>query len=384
MSKFKCSEENCGYINDQKHNVETHMLKKHPNKKLEVLILSTKIICEFCNKQYLTVPYLKIHVEKCKQREIVQGNKTMEEKDILIKKLQIQLEEKDNLIKELMNKIEPLAKINKTEKTILSNYDNPFIYNDYDDVLSEIINEFPNKPQLVFQKFLKHVYSLNVNRSVKHINKNIPTVELFTNKEWHSFSSNDAYELINSLFFNKIYLPILNFNFEKHSGFQKDQRKKLSKYYDNNVEDSEFKKKNIQEIKAIFYNISKNTTIRNDVSYEFDENSLFYDNLTNITNNPKISFSEGFDKKISSLKGVNVDKIKYKKGTEQDKDSSDDENEYDLESDLSDDDFGDEGEQRLTIAGEKNEYGEIMNHSGYNKEIKKLRKEQRIREERGE
>jgi hypothetical protein len=120
------------------------------------------------------------------------------------------------------------------------------------------------------------------------------------------------------------------------------------------------------------------------VSYEFDENSLFYDNLTNITNNPKISFSEGFDKKISSLKGVNVDKIKYKKGTEQDKDSSDDENEYDLESDLSDDDFGDEGEQRLTIAGEKNEYGEIMNHSGYNKEIKKLRKEQRIREERGE
>jgi len=70
MSEFSCSI--CHYLSPFKANVKTHILNKNlkcASENPEILEIPVDIICEFCSKEFATMPSMKRHLKTCKVKK---------------------------------------------------------------------------------------------------------------------------------------------------------------------------------------------------------------------------------------------------------------------------------------------------------------------------
>jgi hypothetical protein len=149
MSSFKCS--GCEYKSDRKSNVKTHIDKMCKNS--EILIVISKIKCEYCEKTFTLKSNHNRHLKICKVKKV-------------------SLEEEVKILKEKLAIAEALAK--KPNTTIYGQNNN--INNNINIQLAPWNNpSLPEDIEKYYREALKKLF-LSVPTLIKqiHFNKDLP------------------------------------------------------------------------------------------------------------------------------------------------------------------------------------------------------------------
>lgn len=175
--EFKCS--GCNYTSTNKHCILKHINKTNKCNKDAELFISTiniDVICEFCNKNFNTIPSMNRHLKVCK----VKKENISKENEILKEKVK-DLEKENEILKAVANK-PTIGTQNNQFNIILTAYNNPNLKDIEKHLKASVKKLFLAVPTLVEKVHFNKDIPENHNLVIK--NARTKLAKVFNGKKW--------------------------------------------------------------------------------------------------------------------------------------------------------------------------------------------------------